>query len=212
MEIKNNFISLINNFKPLYMKQLIERFEKQNLSLEISEMPHTKCHLAKAEKIVSKARFKKPEFYYRFRNYENMVEFLESYVLNLEKNQERKENAKNMKKKATAEFNHEFYEGQILYESWGYEQTNVKYYQIIGFKGKSVILQKIHKKIVQETSWASAMVEPCRNEFAGEPFVKRIVPSVSYNGSISYHISMGESVGRLYVHKEGQQNYCSWYA
>jgi len=195
------------------MKHLIERFEKQNLSLEISQsLEGSRSHIARAEKIVSKARFKKPEFYYRFRSYENMIEYLESFVLNLEKIQERRENAKNMKKKATSEFSHQFVVGQILYESWGYEQTNIKYYQIIGFKGRSAILQKIQKKIVQETSWASAMVEPCKNCFIGEPFIKRIVPSVNYNGSISYHISMGGCIGRLFEHKEGQQNYCSWYA
>jgi hypothetical protein len=195
------------------MKHLIERFEKQNLSLAISQsLEGSRSHIARAEKIVSKARFKKPEFYYRFKNYENMIQYLESFVLNLEKIQERKENAKNMKKKASSEFNHEFFVGQILYESWGYEQTNIKYYQIIGFKGKSAILQRIQKKIVQETSWASAMVEPCRNEFIYQPFVKRIVPSVGYSGSISYHITMGGCVGSLFVHKEGSQNYCSWYA
>lgn len=195
------------------MKQLIERFEKQNLSLVISEMNEgSRHHIARAEKIISKARYKKPEFYYRFKNYENMIEYLEGFIMNLEKIQERKENEKKMKKSASAEFNHGFVEGQILYESWGYEQTNIKYYQIIGFKGKSAILQRIQKKIAQETSWASAMVEPCRNSFIGEPFIKRIVPSVGYSGSISYHITMGGCIGSLFIHKEGSQNYCSWYA
>ena len=192
------------------MKQLIERFEKQNLSLEISE--NAPFFNAKAKKIVSKARFPKPEFYYRFKNYENMIAFCEDYIGKIEKQQAEKERMKNEKKKAVSEFNHKFYEGQILYESWGYEQTNLRYYQIIGLKGKSVILQKIFKREVSQTSWASAMCEPVKNSFVGEPFIKRIVPNVDYGGNISYHISMGGCVGRLYIHTEGEQNYSSWYA
>lgn len=191
------------------MKQLIERFEKQNLSLEISENPLVK---AKATKIVSKAKFPKPEFYYRFKNYENMISFCDEYISNVEKRQAEKDRIKDQKKKAVSDFNHNFYNGQILYSSWGYEQTNLSYYQIVGFKGKSVILRKIVKKEISQTSWASGMYEPVKNGFKGEPFVKRIVPSVGYNGQISYHISMGDCVGRLMEYKEGQQNYCSWYA
>jgi hypothetical protein len=192
------------------MNQLIDRFEKQNLSLEISEI--VPFYKAKAKKIVSKAKFPKPEFYYRFKNYENMIAFCEDYILKIEKQQAEKERIKNEKKKAVSDFKHNFYEGQILYSSWGYEQTNLSYYQIIAFKGKSVILQKIFKKEVSQTSWASAMCEPVKNSFIGEPFIKRIVPNVDYGGNISYHISMGDSVGRLMEHKEGQQNYSSWYA
>lgn len=195
------------------MYQLLERFRKQNLALSVSEkIEGQKLFYAKAEKIVSKARFPKPEFHYRFRNYENMIEYCEAFIKNIEKRQAEKELMKQKKKQAASEFNHGFYEGQILYSSWGYEQTNLSYYQIVGFKGKSVILRKIAKKEVSQTSWASGMYEPAKNAFVGEPFVKRIVPSVGYSGQISYHISMGDVVGRLLEVKEGQQNYCSWYA
>lgn len=195
------------------MNQLIERFEKQNLSLEIHGIIEGRnFYRAKAEKILSKSRFPKPEFHYRFKNEQNMIDFCETYIQNIEKRQAEKELMKQKKKQAASEFNHGFYEGQILYSSWGYEQTNLSYYQIVGFKGKSVILRKIAKKEVSQTSWASGMYEPAKNAFVGEPFVKRIVPSVGYSGQISYHISMGDVVGRLFEVKEGQQNYCSWYA
>ncbi len=195
------------------MKQLIERFEKQNLSLILEErIEGSRQFLAKAEKIVSKARFKKPEFYYRFRNQENMISYLESYIANLEKIQERREEMKRKKKEAAQSFEHGFYVGQVLYESWGYEQTNLRYYQIVGFKGKSAILRKIGKVMVSESSWASGLFKPEINGFCGEPFVKRIVPSVGWNGEISYHISMGEVVGSLMKYNEGQENFCSWYA
>lgn len=195
------------------MNQLIERFEKQNLSLEIHGIVEGRnFYRAKAEKIVSKARFPKPEFHYRFKNEENMIAFCETYIQNIEKRQAQKELMKQKKKEALSEFNHGFYVGQILYSSWGYDQTNLSYYQIIGFKRKSVILNKIAKKEVSQTSWASGMYEPAKDAFLGQPFIKRIVPSVGYSGQISYHISMGDVVGRLFEVKEGQQNYCSWYA
>lgn len=189
------------------MNQLNERFEKQNLLLEMNES----TLIASAVRIKSKQRIKTPVFNYRFRSVERMIQYCTEYVESLEKRQKEKEEKLELKRKAISEFNHGFEIGKIFYESWGYEQTNLAYYQIVGFKGKSVILQRIAKKEISQTSWASGMYEPEKNAFIGKPFAKRIMPSVSYNGQISYHISMGESVGWLMEYKNSP-NYCSWYA
>lgn len=184
------------------------RFEKQNLLLSVDQ----EKLIASAQRIKSKAKFPPIVFNYRFRSLDRMNEFLEEYISRNEKAEMERQEIKNKKKEAAAKFEHDFKVGQILYESWGYEQTNIKYYQIVGFKGKSAILSQIAKNYVKDTSWASAMVEPVRDAFIGSLFQKRISPSVSYNGSISYNIKMGDVIGWLYSHKEGQQNYCSWYA
>jgi len=184
------------------------RFEKQNLLLSVNE----ETLIASAQRIKSKAKIAPIVFNYRFRSLERMNEFLEEYISRNEKAAMEREAIKNQKKLASEKFEHQFKIGDILYESWGYEQTNVKYFQIVGFKGKSAILRQIVKNYVKDTSWASAMVEPLKDQFISEPFMKRISANVSYNGSISYNIKMGDVIGWLYLHKDGQQNYCSWYA
>jgi len=185
----------------------IQRYENQNLLLEVNPEQLT----AKAMKIKSKARFPKPEFNFRYRSLEQMQNHLELFIAAKENNQRRKEELKEKKKEALKEFNHPFKMGQILYESWGYEQTNLKYYQIMAVKGRSAVLRPIAKKEVASTSWASGMYEPMENEFIGSPIVKRISVSVGYNGAISYNINMGESIGWLHQYN-GSANYCSWYA
>jgi hypothetical protein len=184
-----------------------KRFENQNLRLEINFESLT----AMAIKIKSKARFPKPEFNYRYRHLDQMKNHLELFIAAKENNQKRKQELLEKKKEALKVFAHPYKAGKILYESWGYEQTNLRYWQVIAVKGKSVVIRPIAKKEIASTSWASGMYEPMENEFMGAPIVKRIVTSVGYNGSVSYHISMGSSIGWLHEYK-GEANYCSWYA
>ena len=185
----------------------VSRFEKQNLRLEVNPESLT----AMAIKIKSKARFPKPEFNFRYRSIEQMENHLQLFIAAKENNQKRKQELQEKKKEALKTFEHPYKAGQILYSSWGYEQTNLNYYQILAIKGRSVVIRPIAKKEVASTSWASGMYEPVENVFMGAPIVKRIVASVGYNGSISFHINMGESVGWLHQYN-GTPNYCSWYA
>jgi len=51
--------------------------------------------------------------------------------------------------------------GDILYTSWGYDQTNVDFFQIVGLVGKATAeYVSIGSKQVRETSWCSADVSP----------------------------------------------------
>lgn len=53
------------------------------------------------------------------------------------------ENAKLKARKAKAEFVHSLKVGDLLYSSWGYEQTNVDFYKVKAVRGKVVDLVKI---------------------------------------------------------------------
>lgn len=65
--------------------------------------------------------------------------------------------------------------GDVLNTSWGYEQTNVEFYQVIARKGKTgVTLRRIASQQVNETSWCSADVKPVKDAFIEDPIQKRI--------------------------------------
>lgn len=196
------------HIKPTKMKNLTTRFEAKNLKLEINETAIT----AKAERIKSRARITLPVFYIRFRTIDRMFEYCEQYVANLEKREAEKQKRNELKKAASKTFDHGFFEGQMFYTSWGYDQTNIDYYQIVAFKGKSAIIRKIAARTIQSTGWASAEVAPVKDAFIGEPMVKRITPSVSYNGSISFHILMDSVAGHLMPVRDGETHHESWYA
>ena len=56
--------------------------------------------------------------------------------------------------------------GDIFHFSWGYEQTNANYFQVVALKGtKQVIIREIAYEIVQTTGLDSYKVRPVKNSF-----------------------------------------------
>ena len=68
--------------------------------------------------------------------------------------------------------------GDIFYSSWGYDQTNIDFYQVVALKGKHtlVLRQNEEKKGLSETSW-NGYTRPIRDRFKtgyyGEPITVR---------------------------------------
>jgi len=75
-------------------------------------------------------------------------------------------------KKATAQarkdFKHDFKVGDIFVASWGYDQTNVNYFQAVEIKGKSVVVREIASKSVNDHQ-----VTAVKDSFVGDPLVRR---------------------------------------
>lgn len=43
--------------------------------------------------------------------------------------------------------------GDLFYTSWGYEQTNVNFFQVIGLKGEtSVLVREVHPEMIEESA------------------------------------------------------------
>ena len=71
--------------------------------------------------------------------------------------------------------------GDLFYESWGYDQTNVDFYEVVELKGKATaILREIGKEYIDGFQW-SGTVRPCRGQYRGEPFQSRTSVS-TWNG------------------------------
>lgn len=92
--------------------------------------------------------------------------------------------------------------GTLLHYSWGYDQTNCDFYQVVAKKGRSVTLREIGSKSVpgSEGFMCDKRV-PVRDEFIGEPFTKIIG---------KHGISM--DYGSCTPTRDDEQHYCSWYA
>ena len=50
--------------------------------------------------------------------------------------------------------------GDILYSSWGYDQTNIEFFKVVKVSEFSVWIQKVNSKIVEVTGWAHERVIP----------------------------------------------------
>jgi len=73
------------------------------------------------------------------------------------------------------QFQHTFKEGDILVTSWGYDQTNVDFYQVTNVIGKAVEIREIGLKVVGGQGGPQEDVMPLPNQFIGPP--KRKIPT-----------------------------------
>lgn len=62
--------------------------------------------------------------------------------------------------------------GDILVSSWGYDQTNIDFYQVVGVTAKSVKIRAIGKTCTERREYTDMMV-PDVGAFKGEPMTKR---------------------------------------
>jgi hypothetical protein len=104
----------------------------------------------------------KPDFYYNFRTSEQREKYLAEYIKRLESIQKYKEEQK--AKRQT--FQHTLKIGDILECSWGYEQTNVDFYQVLEVKGKMVKIREIKSSMPNgETGFMTGHVIPLKDQF-----------------------------------------------
>ena len=91
--------------------------------------------------------------------------------------------------------------GDILVNSWGYDQTNVDFYQVVEVKpsGKSVVIRSISSEIV-ETGFMCGERTPILDSFHGDEIIKR---------STSDYVSFDYGSGNKW---NGKPQYVSWYA
>ena len=191
------------------MKNLIEKYESLGFVLSIKEEPSITACCMKAK---SKARFPKALFNYRFRSIERRDEFCKEWIERVEANINSENEKKARKKEARVNMNHNFELGSILYDSWGYDQTNIDFYQVVEIKPKSIKIREISGSYVEGTQgFMCSNVKPISNSFESEPILKKINVSINYNGHISYYIKSKH--GAFCHYKESEKGvYSSWYA
>jgi hypothetical protein len=64
--------------------------------------------------------------------------------------------------------------GDILVSSWGYDQTNIDFYKVIGLTAKSVKIVKIGQQIHEQTGWLQETVLPDPDIVLSEPITRRV--------------------------------------
>ncbi len=111
-----------------------------------------------------------------------------------------KENVKENRKS----FVHTLKVNDIMVCSWGYDQTNIDFYQVVGVKNKRVTLREIGGKMSHRDGCSpmSGYTIPTPNDFIGEPFEKL----VTVNNGIKLSSYQWASVW------SGEPKYVSWYA
>jgi hypothetical protein len=146
-----------------------------------------------------------PKFHYTFKSIERRDKYIAEWMENL------KQSAavlKNMmaERKANREQPNKLKVGDILVFSWGWEQTNVDFFQVLETRAHSVKIRPIASKTVPDMSTGNSMacyVVAVKDHFLDKPAVWK---RVQYGDSVKM-----ASYGHCGLW-DGKPHYESWYA
>ncbi|ANG86368.1 hypothetical protein [Microbacterium aurantiacum] len=80
--------------------------------------------------------------------------------------------------------------GAILVSRWGYDQTNVDYYEVVSATPKTVTLRAIRSRVTGDAGFTAEHVAPVPGEYTGEAFRRKVHhysdrPTVAINSCAS---------------------------
>ena len=94
--------------------------------------------------------------------------------------------------------------GDIFYCSWGYDQTNIDFYEVVSVSGLTAEIRAINSSETED-GFMCGKSSPVPHSFSGEPMKKRIQ---SYSGEPYFSGTCGHSISPY----DGKPLYCSHYA
>lgn len=149
----------------------------------------------------------KPLFYTQFMTEESMKKKIVSTISNLMDWEDKKAERREARKAP-----HTLKIGDILYTSWGYEQTNVDFFQVVDLPSKCFAeLRKIKSELIpsEGLSPMAGKVVGLKDKFCEySDYDRNVSIKRKVSSSNTVHIS-GCQTAWLW---DGNAKYCSWYA
>jgi hypothetical protein len=94
--------------------------------------------------------------------------------------------------------------GDIFCSSWGYDQTNVDFYQVVDVMNSFAKLRPIKSKYASGDGWTGSVI-PVKDDFSGDSFRKKIQDSGT--GDVGFRISSFEWARRWDVQPQSYTAY-----
>ena len=125
--------------------------------------------------IAYKGKSSKHAWHYSFKTVQQMNAVIEEFFSDITKHQKRITDRKEQKKNFVTSLQ----PGDILYTSWGYEQTNTEFFQVLTVKGNTVTVREI-SSTVTENGFMSGYAVPVKNAFLDDKPVltRRVIPGL----------------------------------
>lgn len=112
-------------------------------------------------------RRSKPDWHYTFRSTEQFQRHVDTWLANLRRH-EAVQAERRAERKAAVEAGHGCKVGDVFRSSWGYDQTNVDYYQITELHGRTMATVRRIASQAQETGWLQGDCAPAPGNFLDE--------------------------------------------
>lgn len=166
-------------------------YRQKNLPVVIAAKPYKTW---KGEIRIESKAFRneraKADWYFTFRDETAAQKYAAQYLANVAEAIARQENARQEKKTAREKlkaYDH-WQVGDVAYTSWGYDQTNVEWYEVVTVKAKSVIVRQI--KGASSDSPGSPFgghTQPRRREYIGPEISCPLDTSGSFKAGPCYN-------------------------
>ena len=116
-------------------------------------------------------RCQKPDFHYRFHTIEKRETHIADWLTRLREVAEEKARQRAVRRA----FQHDLQVGDVLYSSWGYDQTNVDFYQVTRLKGKTqVVVREIESVKTYDDGYMQGHAAASKDAFAGSELTRRV--------------------------------------
>jgi hypothetical protein len=140
----------------------------------------------------------KPDWHYSFRDEAARDKRIAEFIAGRKRWVEYK-----AERKAEKDKPHTLKVGDILVSSWGYDQTNIDYYQVTRIPGPMTVeIREIAKTSSAEIGFMTAECKAAPDKFTGDPMIKRC------NSTNSVRIASYASASKW----DGKADRYSWYA
>jgi uncharacterized protein (TIGR02996 family) len=136
------------------------------------------------------ARFgAKPVANYRFRNDDEREKWIERWKRDHIERAARRLWQTVADRLARAEFVNPYHVGDLLYHSWGYDETHIDFAQIVKVGPRSVTVRRIAARTVRTVGWCHTVVAPDRDHFLSEHKPKTLTVQVKgWQGKVSHYL------------------------
>jgi hypothetical protein len=123
------------------------------------------CVVAYAGKAV------KPSAHFSFKNFDAAGAWVAKWSAELKA----RADSKRAEREARKAFKHTLEVGHVLESMWGYDQTNVDYYEVTKLVGDTMVEIRKISGIRRETGNMEGVSVPASGNYVGEPMVKRVI-------------------------------------
>lgn len=154
-----------------------------------------------------KGKSNKPAFHNWFRTIEKRDTYVAEFIRKASEDYVNKLAAKKSKSEARKSFKHSFKVGDILHCSWGYDQTNCDFYQVVEVTDKSIWIREIGHTTVGPDGFMCTYLMPAKDKFLKNAPVMRKTVQNSW-GEDYVTMSSYSSASKW----DGKKKYSSWYA
>ncbi len=143
----------------------------ENKELKLTVYLYTN-YTGKPTAIAYSGKSSKPVFHFSFKDEDRRIEFINDKINNRLSIKKNNDEWKEKRKKENEQLINEVKEGDIFYASWGYEQTNIDFFQVVA-KNKSMLTLKELKYTREITGHDQGYLTPLKNKFCNDTEIKK---------------------------------------